>query len=245
MSWRKKGGGMMARLILGIALMLIAFVILFLFIGGPENQLVADVMTALNCQPGERFTQVLGGYVYDSDGGSGQEFNFYCQNDAGRRDVTRAGILEGVAGFVVPFLLGLGLTMIGGFGMARGRTKITLSANTGFIQPSSTPIQTDPFGKPINVTNFRAGVSGEPFHSSTIITRDGKQASLADLPPETAQLVEQALGKLSMMMNAGGFVVHGGDLADKLRQLQEARDKNLITQDEYERIRKEILDHME
>jgi hypothetical protein len=233
----------MIRIIIGVGLMVIAFVILFLFIGGPENPLVANIMTALNCQPGERFVQVLGGYVYNSDGSSGQEFNFYCQSEIGRRDVTGQGVVEGIVGYLVPFLTGLGLTLTGSFAVTRRRSKTAVSAKAGFTSPSST--QTDPFGNPINITDFQADVTGQPLHMPSIITMNGKQTNFTDLPPETAQKIEQTLGKLGMMMTSGTFTMHSGDLSDKLQQLQEARDKNLITQEEYDRIRTEILTHME
>jgi hypothetical protein len=41
-----------------------------------------------------------------------------------------------------------------------------------------------------------------------------------------------------------GAPVGPGDLTTKLRQLEEARNKNLISEDEYERMRKSILDSM-
>jgi putative oligomerization/nucleic acid binding protein len=241
---REQRGVVMVRLIVGIFLMVIAFIELFLFIGGPENALVANVMTALACQKGERFTQVLGGYVYDSDGGRGQSFTFYCQDEAGnQRDVTGQGILIGVGGYLLPFLTGLFLVIVGPIAMSRKRVKTVMSTSIGFT-PASTIVQTDPFGKPINTGDFQARTAGQPVQSATVVTLGGKQMNLADLPPETAQLVQQMLGKLGSLADAGHIVVPGDDLTDKLEQLKEARDKNLITQEEYDRARKAILDHL-
>jgi hypothetical protein len=233
------------RIILGIILVVVAFVELFLFISGPENKLVADVMTALACRSGERFTQVLGGYSYNSDGTGGQSFSFYCQDEAGnQRDVTGQGILIGVGGYIVPFLTGLLLLIVGPIGMARRRMKTVMNTNIGFTSTPTTA-QTDPFGNPINARDFQAGTAaGQSVHSSTIVTLGGKQMNLADLPPETAQLVQQMLGKLGSLADSGNIVVQGGDLTHKLQQLQEARDKNLITQEEYDHLRKAILDHL-
>ncbi len=255
----------MVRLIVGIVLMVLAFVELFLFIGGPENKLVADVMTSVICQRGERFTQVLGGYVYGSEGG-GQSFTFYCNDEAGnQRDVTGEGVLIGILGYVAPFILGLLLVILGPIGMARGRRNAaTVGSGVGFTTGKASSSTTDPFGNPINVGDFQSFSSGQQVSSATVFTVDGKQVNMGDLPPEMvermqqavkqvnmgnlspemAQRIQDALGRLGTMMENGNFVMQGGDLTHKLEQLKEARDKNLITEEEYQRLRKAILDHL-
>jgi len=45
--------------------------------------------------------------------------------------------------------------------------------------------------------------------------------------------------KAQMQANAGG-----GDLTSRLKQLQEAKDNDLISSDEYDRVRQKILDDM-
>lgn len=67
----------------------------------------------------------------------------------------------------------------------------------------------------------------------------GAAVMSADLSPETAQTVEQLLREMDTMTN-----FPKGDLADKLRQLQTARNQGLITADEFERVRKEILNKL-
>ena len=46
----------MIRFLLGFILLGIDIVWLFLFISGPDSKLEADMMTALTCHQGERFT---------------------------------------------------------------------------------------------------------------------------------------------------------------------------------------------
>lgn len=238
----------MLRLVLGIGLMAVSFVLLFMFIQAGDNKLASDILTALTCNKGEHFTQELGNTIFDSSSNTrGREFRFYCKTETTQRDVTAQGILIGIAGFVVPFLLGLGLLLAGIFATVRSSIR---RQTAGFSTPtfSNSTVQIDPFGQPIDAQTFRMDMPGQT-RSSTVVTVNGQPGNLADLSPETAQMVQQMLGGLGTVMKMSNFDQQAqtplqGDLTDKLQQLQEAKDKNLITQEEYDRMRKDILDQL-
>jgi hypothetical protein len=233
----------MIRIFLGILLILAASLLLLSFIEG--SPLANNLLTLLVCKPGEQFAQELGGNVGDAFGRNrGQELHYYCTNASGvQRDVTEGVIFAGIGGFILPLLLGLLFLLWGIFGIARGRSRRadevvgvpTASTFTGFGQPSVTA-STYEF-------NF-----DQPGKSATVITMNGQQVSQSDLPHDTAQLVNQVLDNMGAMMNNVNpkvwTMTTGGDLTDKLRQLQDAKDQGLISQDEYDRLRKEILDNL-
>jgi hypothetical protein len=171
---------------------------------------------------------------------------YYCVNDTGaRREVTVEGIGIGAIAFIFPFLFGLFLLLWGISGMIRGRSRRmdevvgvpTASTFAGLGGPISTPKVT---------TSTYEFDFDQPGKSATVITMNGQQVTQADLPPETAQLVNQVLNNLGGMMNSASTwtMPTGGDLTDKLRQLQDAKDKGLLSQDEYDRLRQEILDNL-
>ncbi len=63
---------------------------------------------------------------------------------------------------------------------------------------------------------------------------------LENIPPERLEMVEQVLG-INLAINTND---DHDTLAEKLEQLAEARRKGLITEDEYERTRQEILNNL-
>jgi hypothetical protein len=89
-------------------------------------------------------------------------------------------------------------------------------------------------------TTILATQSGEGFSQVSVVTVTGHQVD--SLPPEAAEVIRQVLG--GFQASASQFAM-SGDLASRLRQLQEARDANLIYEDEYNRLRQQILDAME
>lgn len=233
----------MIRVISGIVLMVVAFIILFVSIDEPMHPLFAQVMAAINCKPGETFGSELGGYVSDSDGSRGRSVSFYCENsDKQRRDLSDGTnvILAMMGGFAVPFVVGLLLLISGSSGMKRRRmTRITNSLYGGmpYTGFSSTPQ---------NVTGFTVDAQNPSVRSATVITMNGQQVGAADLPPETAQMINQLLGGLTATIGDANWMQAGnqGDLTEKLEQLKEALDKGLISAEEYDRLRKQILDTM-
>ena len=214
----------MLRIIVGIALMGAAFVLLFvLVVVGEDSPAMAQIMAALTCESGEEFVQELGAFQVDpATRSSGRELRFYCVNNENQqRDVTAQGIVSIAAMFGVPFLLGLALMIWGIFALARGRRQSGIPMMTTVTTPS------DMF--PL----------GDTFRSGTVITIDSEGVRRSELSPDAAaDMVQQMFGGLGAAMSE----MSGGDLASKLQQLEDARKQNLISEDEYQRLRGEILD---
>lgn len=190
---------------------------------------INNIHASLLCNTGETYVEELGAFVSDAMGrNAGRVFSAYCVGTEGnRREITPQafGVKAGV--FAVPFVLGLLLTLGGIIGI--------LSRMTRGIAASV--MSSSGFGQPIVTTQtYRPG---DPFQSSTVVTINGQQVTPGELPPEAANLIQQVFDKMQMPMTP---ITSGSDLTAKLRQLQEARDANLISQDEYERVRQQILD---
>ena len=215
----------MSKLIifLGVLLMVAAMGLLIFFVGVrssmQDNQSVVDLQNRLFCNPNETYVEVLGGYIRNSTGtGGGRQFTAYCENSENqRRDVTlRAfGIMAGA--FAIPFVLGLFL-FIGGVG-AFARRKVTNMISTFPIQAGQAAIRTSVVQ--MDKGDIDAGNVGEML-----------QEVFSRLQNANYTVVSSSMGGAD-------------DLTEKLRQLKEARDSNLISQDEYERIRAAILDKLD
>ncbi|MFN8451786.1 MAG: hypothetical protein U0521_25145 [Anaerolineae bacterium] len=77
-----------------------------------ENRSVDDYLTALLCEPGGRV--VRDQYSYTDFDGTGFSMTVYCETGKNiREDVTTKWTLVGIAAFLVPFLLGLLLFIVG------------------------------------------------------------------------------------------------------------------------------------
>lgn len=203
-------------LILGIVLMAFAMVVLFMSISNaPQTTAISQ---SLVCDSGEKYVEVLGSVVRDGTRTLGREFSAFCEGDGTRREVTPQAFAVKAAMFVVPFLLGLFLFLIAIF-------RITTRATRAFIGRAVT-------------TN--AVVATRPGQSVSRITINGQEVD--QMPPEVDQLLKGMFGESFVAQNGGQ---NRASLTDRLRQLQEARDAGLISKDEYERVRQQILDSLD
>ena len=83
----------------------------------------------------------------------------------------------------------------------------------------------------------------DPAALQSQVDRVNGAVSQVDLPPETLHALRQAL---TALIDIKGQIIGEDDtLADKLEQLQEARDRGLITPEEFTTIRQAILDAMD
>jgi|FLYN01.1.fsa_nt_gi hypothetical protein len=210
--------------LLGIVLIVVGFAALFFFsVVPPEvragNASIAGLQNALFCNPNEQYVEVLGGYVTNSFGrNAGRSFSAFCEDAEGQqRDVTgRTFAIMGGA-FAVPFLLGL-LLAVGA---------LVAMVNRGSKRAGAVP-----------ASGFQPG---ERFTHASVITVNGQQVD--SLPPEAAEVLQQVMS--GFQATASQLASQQNDLPGKLRQLQEARDAGLITEDEYNRVRQQILDKMD
>jgi uncharacterized membrane protein len=245
----------MIRIILGIVFTIIAVVLLVVFLSMPDNETATNFMESLHCEPDESLLVRKGQYTFSTATRSGgQTMNYYCLNASEvERDVTGQVVLTLIAAFTVPFLIGLFLFMWGIFGIVRSKTRKFTQNILGGV-PGLTGTNTAGFG--VGSSPFGdQPAPGVSRVSSTTVTVDGKQTNLSSMPPETARILQQTLGKLGMSLDeiqeaaaqstvsAGGNVQ--GTLVDRLQQLQDAYNRGLITSEEYERTKQAILDNMD
>jgi hypothetical protein len=183
---------MKLRIVLGIALILVAIVTMLILVvlpvlpGQSDNPAVLNFMASILCQSGER-TEIEVVVTHDSDGTGYTPYTTCIGRENERTDASGKHLLITLVAFTVPFLVGL-LLLIVNFGRAKRDVQDVLQTGQELIQ----------------------------------IGREGfSLASVASV-------------------NVGGT----GGFADKLKELEEAHSAGLITSDEYDRLRKEILDKM-
>jgi hypothetical protein len=220
----------MGRFIFFLAFLILAGGIAFFVIAlsGPENPYMKQIFTPIVCEENEELVQWLGRYIPRSgSSGGGREMAFYCEDSEGEeRDVTGSVVGIMAAGFAIPLILTIVLVIVGSTMAATSRMK-RLSQNV--------------FGNTVWNT------MGNTQSSMTVVDlRDGSYQS-GEIPPEKLAQAKQIMDSLGFgnafptTMGAAG----GASLAERLKQLDEARNQGLITQDEYERSRQSILDNID
>jgi hypothetical protein len=75
--------------------------------------------------------------------------------------------------------------------------------------------------------------------SNGLDMRDGSYQS-GEIPPETMEKLQQVMGQIGTL-----FAANKETLTERLQELEEARNKGLITDSEYSRVRQAILDSMD
>lgn len=207
-------------IVLGVLLMVAAFAALALFLLGTAttDPSVRGLMNTLFCAPGETYREELGAQTTNAfNRPAGRSFTAVCTAANGEeREVTDRAILVMAAGFVAPLIAGLLLTLGSGIVLARHSRRSQPEPNE-FWAPGFDFTDT-----------LNPG-------SATTITVTGKR--LDELPPEARDKVNRILQGFGV-----STPVTDGDLSTKLRQLQEARDGGLLSQQEYDRLRQQILD---
>jgi hypothetical protein len=167
-------------------------------------------------------------YTSSDNDGTSLSMTVYCEDaEEQRENVTEKWTLIGIAAFVVPFLVGLLLFLVG---ITRRAMKAVESS--GIVSMGG-------FGRNPQVVVTRYGSSSSPIEGidldDTVLKVGGMEIPLGDFSSEQGETL-----KRSARQAAPGETT----LAAKLRQIQEARDAGLISVDEYDRVRKEILDSM-
>jgi hypothetical protein len=211
---------MMGRLllILGILLFFTATGYMLVMVGGAENEPAAMVLERVLCEDNETVGQHLGGYEFDTMSQiGGRSIAFFCADSEGsERDVTLGAIGIIAGGFAAQIILGLLLTFIGAGLMVRNRVKSAMSS----------------------LQNFTV----QPGQATVFDLRDGsyQENQYSQIPPEKMEQVQQVLGQFGAMFGTGQ-----GNLSKRLQDLEDARNKNLISESEYQRVRQAILDSLD
>ncbi len=182
------------------------------------SDLVIDVEPTAEelCQSGEKLEIEQGASSYTPGQGSGRPTLYYCVDDAGnRRDVT---------GEFVEGLFGQAAGLIPAFASGVGISLITSILTT------------------VGAVLLVIGLI-------LTFTRRTRTSSLPGVPVVGAGGVvpSQMMEQLRRDQNVTTVIpsAPGSDLTARLRQLDEARKAGLITQEEYDRLRQQLLDSLQ
>lgn len=214
------------RIFLGVLLIIAGCLALVAVIVVPvlpplaDNATIDTALAALLCKPNERLEREL--YQTRDVDGTGYSMTPYCVNSERQREnVTGKWALIGGGAFVVPFMIGLLLVIIGANTAVRQRAASVQGMSNAFGGADYTFVSTS--GTPASGVEFKDGV----------LKVGGMQIKMDNLNPDQ---IKSQMGVFS----TGG----SGDLTDKLRQLQEAKDNGLISSSEYDRLREKILNDL-
>lgn len=213
------------RILAGILLIVVAVAILFGIIVIPvlpltqDNASVDNYLAALLCKSGEKMVREQ--YSTRDSRGTSYSMTPYCVNsERQREDVSGKWVLYGAGGFVVPFLVGLTLIIVG--------------ANRAVRQQQAAIFES--FGQPGTHANVTV-IKGSTFNPQVdftdgVLKVNGLKIRMEDLSPDKVEVLKTHFQSVSGTT----------DLSAKLKQIQDAKDKGLISYDEYERLRQKILD---
>jgi len=226
----------------GCLLMVLGIIILLVIIVVPvipptaDNKTVDDYLAALLCQPNE--TVVRDQYSFRDSDGTSYSMDVYCQNsERQREDVTGKWGLFGVVGFLVPLLLGVGVIALG------ARRKSAASDDyAGTIVTNPTSLSSASGSTP-PVVIMGGGAFGNVELKDGVLHVGGVEIPVNHLTPAQIETFKERVR--ANFGEAGGIGAAGGtDFVAKLKQIGEARDAGLITAEEYDKLRQEILDSM-
>ncbi len=216
---------MRIRLFVGIALMVLAFIFLFGFIVFPVIPQLADApvfdrfLGAILCPP----DQTLVRDQYSQIFGSEQQFsmNVACQDSNEKlTDVTGKWEQIGLVGYVVPFLIGLLLTITSAGGLAKRKLMSIVTPYTG---------------GDLSEIMSQVKASARSDDSVGVALNQLTSQLASELTPEKIAALQQ---RVRVIQNSKP------DFTDKLKQIQEAHTSGLISDEEYERLRQKILDDL-
>lgn len=234
----------MKRIVFGVLFDILAAVALVFFVVLPSIMSLDDVPGAtpvfqnLLCERGE--TIDVHRQVYNPRPGSTTySAEFFCVRESGvERDVSGKMILMGIVGFTLPFLIGLFCIISGSASLKKKRSDSTAALLQGF------GISADRSSYDVRTT--LSGLSSE--QANMIESLRSLKASKGTVNPEDVKSVLEGFGFSTGGANTFQVMTShmgGQDTpADRLKALKNAYDQGLITQDEYESKRKDILREM-
>ncbi len=208
--------------ILGTILMILAFVVMFGFIIIPavvpsfsDAPIIHDMFQTLFCKPGETIADAHATYNPEP-GKTVTTVSLSCVNNENQaREIDSAPIIVGTVGFLVPFLIGLFMVIVG-----TSRNRKPQLFTPSFIQPNG--LNTQGF----SLNSMGIDINMDENGEVTVKTPDGRVLTGHQMK----------VGSMSSML-AGG----ASSLTDRLKDLKSALDSGLITQSEYDEKREEIL----
>jgi hypothetical protein len=176
-------GCLLGILLIGFAVAaLFALVVIPVLPFGENNPTLMQIKGALVCEPGQQY--IMEGHNFSDNRGSGRRFNVYCVGQDGTKvDIIEKDFLVSLVLFVVPFLVGLFLTIGASAALARGVTRNVLQDVSGFQMTNDGSVNVS--GMQIRVA--RSGNPSMPIDPNALLFGEN-QATLA----EKLQQLEQA-----------------------------------------------------
>lgn len=221
------------RILLGI-LLIIGAVAFLMFVISPaliESDFVLNVLEPIYCERGDQLSaeQTVS---RASRGGTAYSAIMTCmRRNETTYDVTGKSFVISAVGFTVPLLLGVTLIVLGGRSVTRTRN--------GYIALGGDQTMTD-----MNqwISTLPGGVQDTLRANGVTITTTNWSGGLSDDMQEMLRAHGINLsGTASGTPYEFSFDDDSPDLATKLKQLQTAYDQHLITRDEFERKRADVL----
>src|SRR5262249_17080337 len=209
--------------IIGVILLLFAFAVMAVFIVIPavlpsisDAPFIRDTLQTLLCKEGQTLTDKH--RTFPQPGRPVTTITTSCVNNEGQsRDVTGQAILYGIVGYLVPFLTGLFMVIIG----ANRRRRYTMQS---FSTLGGQGFSMNNLNYMDNLKMAGLDVNVDPDGKVTVKLPDGRVIS----------------GQQGMVSAFGNV----NSLTDRLKELKSAYDAGLITQSEFEAKREEILKEM-
>lgn len=231
------------RILLGIILIVAAIGLLLILVvlpvlpGSNDNPGVLNFFASILCEAGER-AEIEVVVTTDNDGTGYTPYTTCIGREGERTDASGKHLLIAVAAFTVPFLIGLFMII---FNARQARREVIDTWQTG--QEMIRVIQDGVKTGSASASSFStSGFFGTPQieFKDGVLKVDGVEIPMQGITPDQLKVFQTT----SPVMMGGTMQTSAGNLAAKLKEIQEARDAGLITSEEYERLRQEILDKL-
>lgn len=222
-------------LIIAATILLVAIIVVPVLPFTATTDSIDTLLSRVLCQPREQVVREQ--YTTTDFDGTGFSMNVYCETAGGQqRDVTGSWAIIGGAAFLVPFLIGLVLFIVG----VRGRRPVPSEVYNMAGVPTSVPAVT------VRTYNPQSAPPSSTYDLSDI-------APTMTIRPSQVQAAQQAQTReveslqptqpiQSQPTQPIGTAPHDpNSLTARLKQIEDARNSGLITAQEYERLRQEII----
>lgn len=231
------------RILLGIILivaaigLLLVLVVLPVLPGTNENPAVLSFFASILCEPGER-AEIEVVVTEDYEGTGYTPYTTCIGREGERTDASGKHLIIAIATFTVPFLIGLFIII---FSARQVRREVVDTWQTG---QDVARVMKDGFSS--SNTSASSFSTGGFFGTPKIELKDGVlKVDGVEIPMQGLSADQlKAFQTTSPVMMGGTMQTSAGNLAAKLKEIQEARDAGLITSEEYESLRQEILDSL-
>ena len=202
-------------IILGIGLILITVGGFVFSLVGMESARFAAIVEQWVCDTEETLQVVTGVPRIDSDGSTVQSINIYCHIGENIQRDVTGLVFGGIVGGFIGGLL-LGIGLI-----FWGALRVVRQQRQHMVSMMQT----------FQVSPTQASVID--LRSSTI--------DYDQIPPQAQAILQTVLQSLTSATGS----LQGDTLAERLKELEDARQQGLISQQEYDRIRTALLDKMD